>query len=78
MIAGFLLKQMTFCHFVVTNCPTSHIGSWDRRTVKDIKSLEKNILQTSLRYTNSEKKGRSAGGRHGQKEGRLEGEFTGG
>lgn len=77
MIAGFLLKQMTFCHFVVTNCPTSHIGSWDRRTVKDIKSLEKTYSQMSLRYTNSEKKGRLVGGRHDQKEGRQEGEGTG-
>lgn len=75
--AGFLLKHMTFCHFIVTNCPRSHIGSWDKRTVKDIESLEKNLLQMSLRYMNSEKKGRSVGGSHRQKEGRQEGEGMG-
>lgn len=44
---------------------------------KGHKVFGKNILQMSLRYTNSEKKGRLVGGRHDQKEGRQEGEGTG-
>lgn len=65
---------MTFCSDKLPHKSHRKLG---QENSKGHKVFGKNILQMSLRYTNSEKKGRLVGGRHDQKEGRQEGEGTG-